>query len=485
MSDGITRRQVLVIGAVGAGALAVGATGLVATGLSSQVGPPQSGLAPGPGGGGWAEPMVLTSRDGVLDLDLRVAEADVVIGESTVRMLTYNGTVPGPTLHLRPGDRLRVRLRNELGEPTNLHTHGLRVSAAGNGDNPFLRIDPGQTFEYEIDLPADHPSGVFWYHPHQHGLVADQLFGGLYGAIIVDQDDWSDTAPRVVVVSDVTIAGGSVAQVAGVDRMLGRTGETLLTNGLVAPRLAAPSGSEQRLLVINACASRYLDMGLAGLNARLRGLDSGHRDEELVDRVLLVPGNRADLVFTTPARPVDLIAAGYDRGQAGIGMMGGPAATVSDAPMLTVTPDASASVPDISPPTPETHPDLRDVTVDDTRTITMQMGMGGGMRFLIDGRSFDPDRVDQQVSIGTVEEWTIRNTSPMDHPFHLHIWPMQIIRAEGAETAELDIRDVVDVPAGSSVVVRIAFDRFPGRTVYHCHILDHEDLGMMGVIEAG
>ncbi len=86
------------------------------------------------------------------------------------------------------------------------------MSAVGNGDNPFLRIDPGQTFEYEIDLPDDHPSGVFWYHPHQHGLVADQLFGGLYGAIIVDEDDWSDTAPRVVVVSDVTIAGGSVAR---------------------------------------------------------------------------------------------------------------------------------------------------------------------------------------------------------------------------------------------------------------------------------
>lgn len=484
MSDGITRRQVLVLGAAGAGALAVGATGLVATSLGSQVGTPESRPAPASGGGSWAEPTVLTSQDGLLDLDLRVAEADVVIGESTVRMLTYNGTVPGPTLHLRPGDRLRVRLHNELGEPTNLHTHGLRVSAAGNGDNPFLRIDPGQTFEYEIDLPADHPSGVFWYHPHQHGLVADQLFGGLYGAIIVDQDDWSDTAPRVVVVSDVTIAGGSVAQVAGVERMLGRTGETLLTNGLVAPGLAAPSGSEQRLLVINACASRYLDMRLAGLNARLRGLDSGHQPEVPVDRVLLVPGNRADLVITTPAQPVDLIAAGYDRGQAGMGMMGGFPAAASDAVMLTVTPDASASAPDISPPTPETHPDLRDMTVDGTRTLTMQMGMGGGMRFLIDGRAFDPDRVDQQVSIGTIEEWTIRNTSPMDHPFHLHIWPMQVIRADGADVAGLDIRDVVDVPAGRSVVVRIVFDRFPGRTVYHCHILDHEDLGMMGVIEA-
>ncbi|MER3393609.1 MAG: twin-arginine translocation signal domain-containing protein, partial [Microcella pacifica] len=110
MSEGITRRQVLALGAAGAGALAVGATGLVVSGLSSQVGTPESGPVPGPGGGAWAEPAVLTSQNGLLELDLRVAEANVLIGGSAVRMLSYNGTVPGPTLHLRPGDRLRVWL---------------------------------------------------------------------------------------------------------------------------------------------------------------------------------------------------------------------------------------------------------------------------------------------------------------------------------------------------------------------------------------
>ncbi|MDO8107630.1 multicopper oxidase domain-containing protein [Isoptericola sp. b441] len=84
-------------------------------------------------------------------------------------MVTYNGTVPGPTLRMRPGDRLRVHLANELDEPTNLHTHGLLVSRTDNGDNPFLRVAPGETFDYEITLPADHPPGLFWYHPHHHG----------------------------------------------------------------------------------------------------------------------------------------------------------------------------------------------------------------------------------------------------------------------------------------------------------------------------
>ena len=111
------------------------------------------------------------------------------------------------------------------------------------------------------------------------------------------------------------------------------------------------------------------------------------------------------------------------------------------------------------------------------------MGNGGmGGQFLIDGRAFDPDRINQTVRPGTVEEWTIANQSPMNHPFHLHIWPMQLIRKGTVDVADVDVRDVIDVPARQSITVRIAFDRFPGRTVYHCHILDHEDLGMMGVI---
>ena len=112
-----------------------------------------------------------------------------------------------------------------------------------------------------------------------------------------------------------------------------------------------------------------------------------------------------------------------------------------------------------------------------------QMGGGGGpMSFTFDGAEFDADRIDQQVGMGTVEEWTIGNDSPMDHPFHLHVWPMQVVGPE--ESAEPDWRDVVIVPANGQVTVRVDVRDHPGRTVYHCHILDHEDLGMMGVVEA-
>lgn len=106
-----------------------------------------------------------------------------------------------------------------------------------------------------------------------------------------------------------------------------------------------------------------------------------------------------------------------------------------------------------------------------------------GMRFTIDGKEFDPDRTDQAVQAGAMEEWVIRNPSSMDHPFHLHVSPMQVVDQDGAPLAEPTWRDVVNVAAGGQSVVRIAFDDFTGRTVYHCHILDHEDAGMMGVVE--
>lgn len=489
MTGGITRRQALVLGSVGVGAVVVGGAGFALTELLSseqQAGPGLPDRAPA-AGAAWQEPDVLTSRDGVLDLELSVAAADVALGDTTVRMLTYNGTVPGPTLHLRPGDRLRIRLVNGLDEPTNLHTHGLYVSAEGNGDNPFVSVAPGESFAYEIDLPGDHPSGVFWYHPHRHGVVADQLFAGLYGAIVVDEEDWSIHPPRVVVVSDVTVAGGAVAGVTGFERMLGRTGETLLANGRPAPVLRGPAGDAQRLLLINACASRYLDLRFGGLDAQVRGVDSARWAEPVsADRLVLAPGNRADVVVTMPDAATRLIAAEYDRGQGAGGMMGGMDAVSPEAAVLALEPGAAAPASAIAPATPNRLSDLGAVGVDATRTLTMSMGMGGGagMRFLIDGRGFAPGRVDQSVRIGSVEEWTIVNDSPMDHPFHLHIWPMQVLRQGGQDVVGVDVRDVVDVPAGSAVTVRIAFDAFPGRTVYHCHILDHEDLGMMGVIEA-
>src|SRR5450830_93782 len=173
----ISRRSALILGGVGAAAVITGGTGLVwslASDGSAVAGPAMK------------EPEILRSTNGRLDVRLTTAAATVEIAGTQVTALTYNGGLPGPTLHVRPGDRIRVSLRNNLAAPTNLHTHGLHVSPRGNSDNVFVMIQPGESFDYEYQLPDTHPPGVYWYHPHHHGLVADQVFGGLYGGIIVD-----------------------------------------------------------------------------------------------------------------------------------------------------------------------------------------------------------------------------------------------------------------------------------------------------------
>ena len=136
----------------------------------------------------WLQPEELSSRDGVLDVEFEAAPSMVPWRDSQRWALTYNGTTPGPTLRVRPGDRLRVTLRNRLDSPTNLHVHGLHVSPSANSDNVFVMIGPGEEHTYDYLIPDDHPSGTFWYHPHHHGTVAEQVAAGMAGVIIIEDE---------------------------------------------------------------------------------------------------------------------------------------------------------------------------------------------------------------------------------------------------------------------------------------------------------
>ena len=189
--------------------------------------------------------------------------------------MRYNGSVPGPTLHLRPGDHLGIDLVNHLDQPTNLHTHGLQVSPQGNSDNPFVMVNPGQTFHYDYQIPDDHPAGTFWYHPHHHGLAADQVFGGLYGAIVIGEPDPTPvSADRVLVISDITLDGaGAVPPATAMQRMTGREGDLVLVNGQSRPQLTARPGARERWRIVNACVARYLRLRLDGQDLQLLGID--------------------------------------------------------------------------------------------------------------------------------------------------------------------------------------------------------------------
>ena len=475
----ITRRRALQLGGLGLLSAAVGGTGLAW---------PREGLVVPAAGGQPAEPETLRSADGLLRVRLEAAQGPLDIGGRRAIAYGYNGSLPGPTLRLRPGDRLQIGLVNRLDVPTNLHVHGLVVSPEGNGDNVFVTVQPGASFDYDYRLPDDHPPGVYWYHPHHHGTVADQVFGGLYGAIVVeDLEEVPVTRERVLVVSDITLDGaGRLQQPSTMARMMGREGELVLVNGQARPSFTARPGERERWRIVNACVARYIRLRLDGQRLELIGVDSGAIPEPReVEEIVLATGNRADLLVTTAEGTATLQALGVDRGGVG-GMVGGPVSgDVGPLATLRVSGALVTTLPAV-PVRPHAR-DLRDVEVAARRRLVLGMGGGtgmGGMTFTFDGRQFDADRVDQAVATGTVEEWTLANASPMDHPFHLHVWPMQIVAEAGRPVADLRRRDVVNVPARSELTIRIAFEKFGGRTVYHCHILDHEDRGMMGVIEA-
>ena len=165
----ISRRKALLLGGLGIAGTAAGAAGLIWTLGNS---------APGPvSGGGLAQPPEERSLDGELALRLEAAPGLLSVAGRQVTALGYNGRSPGPTIRLRAGDVLKVKLVNNLDTATNLHVHGLHVSPEGNGDNVLMSVEPGGTFDYEYRLPRDHPPGVYWYHPHHHGMVADQVAG--------------------------------------------------------------------------------------------------------------------------------------------------------------------------------------------------------------------------------------------------------------------------------------------------------------------
>ena len=160
------RRQFITLSAAGTGVALIG-NWLRQKTISSQPLPtPSIDLLP-----------LYQSSEGLLELDLEARESLVNLGEQQAYLLTYNGQIPAPRLEAKPGDKVRIHFTNNLSQPTNIHYHGLHIPITGNADNVFLKIEPGKKLTYEFQIPSNHPSGTFWYHPHLHGLVADWQLG--------------------------------------------------------------------------------------------------------------------------------------------------------------------------------------------------------------------------------------------------------------------------------------------------------------------
>lgn len=433
----------------------------------------------------------LASLDGRLDVDLVASNDWVDLAGERARLWSYNGQVPGPLLEVAPGDEVRIRLVNQLDEPTNLHFHGLHVSPDGSADNIFREVAPGEAASYGFRVPEQHPAGLFWMHPHLHGSVARQVSLGLAAPLIIRGaldavPEVSVAREHVLVLQDFELDRSGRPIDPGMAALMGGREGTLVTvSGQSRPRYAIEQEGALRLRLLNASAARFYRLSLEDHAMHLIATDGGSlATPQRVDELLLAPGERRDVLIqgSRESGVFRLMSLPYDRGSAGV--MGSTLGTHSAFELASVVYDGRASSPWALPPALGDVERLPEPRLRRTFVLSEAMGMvrgrGMGMRFLINGREFDHMRIDDRVRLGDVEEWEYINNTDMDHPMHVHTNPFQRVGADGqAEPAWLD---GVVVPARGRARIRIRFTDFVGATVQHCHILDHEDLGMMSTV---
>jgi FtsP/CotA-like multicopper oxidase with cupredoxin domain len=402
----------------------------------------------------------------------------------TTEVFAYNGSSPGPTLELTEGDRVVIHFRNDLAEPTTVHWHGIHLPASQDG-SPFDPVPAGGRRDYTFTVPRG-TAGTYWYHPHLHHRTGYQIAKGLVGAIIVRAPD--DPLPKIreklLILADQRFApDGSIdlperRSAAGrIDEENGREGDVFFVNGQVMPTVSIRPGEVQRWRIINASAARVYRLAIPRQTFLHVGSDGGlfgtavERSEILVanaERVELLvrgtgaPGSRTVLQSlpydryipqTRPRdwdRPIDLAAIHVTREK--------PAAPV------TIPATLRRVVP------------LDTARVAARRVVTFTQGM-------VNNRHFDFARVDFTSKVGATEIWKVENLVHMDHPFHLHGFQFQVIERNGTPEPFPSWKDVVNVRRRETVRIVVRFDDFPGKWMFHCHILNHEDQGMMGILE--
>lgn len=389
-------------------------------------------------------PLVQGTVDGsgtrVFSLQVGAGTTTFRTGVAT-RTLGYNGALLGPALHLRRGERVRIDVQNGLTESTTVHWHGL----AG-----LLLIDD----------PAIGSAGL----PSSWGV--DDV-------ALVLQDKRFDSSGQI----DYTLTAN--------DLQVGYTGDVLLVNGAVAPVFKAPQ-QWVRLRLLNGCNSRTLSLRLAG-NLPLSQVanEAGLLAQPVVrSSVTLVPGERAEVLVNlgTASLGQDIaLYASYAATGMGMGSGGGQgeiaAVTIrvdkaAQAGAMTAVPASLPAASAITAPAGAT-----------ARTIRLDGGMMGSP-FTLNGRLFDIARIDMTVPAATTEVWTFTNTTMMAHPMHVHGVRMSILTRNGAapRAEEQGLRDTFNVDSMETVQVAVRTAGTPSASplMFHCHILEHEDAGMMG-----
>ncbi|HQY45651.1 MAG TPA: multicopper oxidase family protein [Usitatibacteraceae bacterium] len=412
------------------------------------------------------------------------ASLGLVEGRSTALWL-YNGIFPGPVIEAREGDRVRLALANGLPIDTTAHWHGLPVPADQDG-NPMDPVRPGATRLYEFDLPAG-AAGTYWYHPHAHGTTAEQVARGLAAPFIVRAaDDPLAHLPEVtMLVTGLRLDANAQVSASGpLDFAVGRQGEQLLVNGGRLPVHAMRPGATERWRILNATSARYLRLALDGHALTLVGTDGGLLAAPVgpLAEILVAPAQRVEVVVTASTAPGARFTLRAQRHA--IDAMGMGSYAAEDLLTVATTNDPPAA-PAALPGALRAMP-AQAAAAARKRLVLTQSGMGMMAAFGIDGRLFDMNRVDLVATAGETEDWDIVNDTLMDHPIHIHGTQFRLVARESRGVAApapfAAWLDTVDVPSGTTATIRVRQDR-PGKRMVHCHILEHEDAGMMAVLE--
>lgn len=459
-----------------------------ATPPASEAGPADASASLQPPG--WSDDLRLpvlenlSTAPNLVEVRLEAKVAPITVGGQTLSMWTYEGLLPGPVIRARRGDRVRVHFKNSLPAPTTIHWHGIRLPNTMDGvpDVTQPPVPTGGTFEYEFRVPD---AGTFWYHPHV--TSSTQVGYGLYGALVVEEaepEPAAGPAPAVVpatdeltlVLSDVSITDAGVLEtpdaMGGLGDYFGREGRPLV-NGKVRAALKARPGLPQRWRVVNASRSHYAALELPGFDVYRLGGDVGFA--ETARRLpfgiaTVVPGERVELFVVPRGAPGQSIVATWnsvDRLHT--------TAPVAKTPVLDITLEGEPVVGRDLPP-------AKLATFEPVTGVDASAPPARALAFVDDRGALSMTPTEMfTVRARTSEVWTVSNTTGQDHPFHLHGFAFQVLDTGNGPPTQRELRDTVNVAAKQRITIAIPFDDRTGTWMYHCHILDHADVGMMGM----
>ena len=405
------------------------------------------------------------------EVSMRQADVEIFPGVRTA-IVGYNGQFPGPTIKARVGRKVVVKQTNELTQDTVVHLHGGHTAPEYDG-YPMDMIAPGASkiYSYENSQPA----ATLWYHDHTHHMEAEMVFRGLSGCYLLE--DLADAKLRLpkgrfdipLMLRDSRFDDSGQILFEMDDF---RYRNTLLVNGRIQPYFNVEA-RRYRLRFLNVSNERYYQLSLSDGGEMIQvGSDGGLLPAPIpTTSIILSPAERVDVVvdFSRYAPGTQVVLTTTDHGIT---------TPVMRFDVTTAAGRDTSRVPDrLRPPLK----DLGDATVN--RQIVMSLDRTTGT-FVINGKSFDPDRVDETIKRGDTEIWTVSNpdTQPsVAHNMHLHGVHFQVLDRNGqqVEGHETGWKDTVAVPAGGQVRLKVRYEKYTGLYLFHCHLLDHSSMGMM------